>query len=95
MHRKLLNLQLLLIFLCFSSYVISAYAIRTQNLKGEDTKIMPSFAKLENVLKFGNGDKDLVDMDEGFTERRIVLEIQDYEGTGANRDHDPKSPGRV
>ncbi|KAE9599672.1 hypothetical protein Lalb_Chr14g0364871 [Lupinus albus] len=70
-------------------------SVRTQNLKGEDTKIMPSFAKLENVLKFGNGDKDLVDMDEGFTERRIVLEIQDYEGTGANRDHDPKSPGRV
>ncbi|CAL0322829.1 unnamed protein product [Lupinus luteus] len=98
MHRKLLNLLLLLIFLCFSSYVLSSYAIpatRTQNLNGEDTKILPSFAKLENVLKFGNVEEKLVDMDEGLTERRIILEIQDYEGTGANRDHDPKSPGRV
>ncbi|OIW21454.1 hypothetical protein TanjilG_03821 [Lupinus angustifolius] len=51
--------------------------------------------QLENVVKFGNVEEKLVDMDEGLTERRIVLEIQDYEGTGANRDHDPKSPGRV
>jgi len=44
----------------------------------------------------GNGDEVVVDMKEGeFTERRVYLETQDYEGTGANRDHDPKSPGGV
>lgn len=41
----------------------------------------------------GNGEVVLIDMNEGFIERRVDLETQDYEGTGANKDHDPKSPG--
>ncbi|XP_027353197.1 uncharacterized protein LOC113863719 [Abrus precatorius] len=98
MQRNFLRLLLLLeIFLCFS-YVLSASAVpatRTQNLKGkEDTPAhLPSSAKLEHVLQVGNGEEVLVDMEKGFIERRIDLETQDYEGTGANKDHDPKSPG--
>ncbi|KAE9586362.1 hypothetical protein Lal_00000910 [Lupinus albus] len=96
MQRKLLII--LLFFLGFSLYVLSASAVpatRTQNLNGEVTKVLPFLAKWENLVKFGNGKEELVDIDKGFTQRRIDLEIQDYEGTGANKDHDPKSPGMV
>jgi len=49
---------------------------------------------LEHAL--GNGDEVVGDMKEGeFIERRVYLETQDYAGTGANKDHDPKSPGVV
>ena len=46
------------------------------------------------MQKLGDVNEEvLVDVDEGLIERRMDLETQDYEGTGANRDHDPKSPG--
>lgn len=31
-------------------------------------------------------------VEEGLAERRMDLETQDYDGTGANRDHEPKPP---
>lgn len=31
----------------------------------------------------------------GLLERRMDLETQDYGGTGPNKDHDPKTPGRA
>lgn len=40
-----------------------------------------------------NGEEVLVVDD--FIERRMDLETQDYDGTGANRDHEPKPPLRV
>ncbi|XP_004493226.1 uncharacterized protein [Cicer arietinum] len=85
---------LLIIFLGFS-YFLSTSAIpatRTQNLKCEDASTLPSLAKVGN--NYGE-EVVLVHMDEGFTERRIDLEIQDYDGTGANRDHEPKPPRRI
>ncbi|KAK7286588.1 hypothetical protein RJT34_21689 [Clitoria ternatea] len=90
-------LLLLFIFLGFSC-VLSASAIpaatRTQILEGEeDAPALPSLAKVKHL--FGNVEEVLVDRDEGFMDRRIDLETQDYEGTGANRDHDPKSPGTL
>ncbi|KAK7290682.1 hypothetical protein RIF29_05274 [Crotalaria pallida] len=100
MPRKFLRLLLLLIFLGFSSYVLSASAIpatRTYNLNGIDASALPSLPKLDHVLKLENGEERLIDndMDEEFIQRRIIYEIQDYGGTGANTDHDPKSPGGV
>ncbi|KAG4938153.1 hypothetical protein GLYMA_16G035200v4 [Glycine max] len=89
-------MRLLMFFLCFS-YVLSVSAIpatRTQNLKGEeeeDFSALPSLTRVDHAL--GNGEVVLIDMNEGFIERRVDLETQDYEGTGANKDHDPKSPG--
>ncbi|TKY46334.1 hypothetical protein E2542_SST28372 [Spatholobus suberectus] len=96
-------LRLFVILLVFS-YVISIYAIpatskphnsfsrRTKNLNREKTSIMP-LAQLQGALKFENGEMLLVDVEEGLMERREDLETQDYGGTGANRDHDPKAPG--
>lgn len=37
-----------------------------------------------------NGEKM---MDERLMGRRVDLELHDYEGPGANKEHDPKSPG--
>ncbi|XP_061355745.1 uncharacterized protein LOC133300239 [Gastrolobium bilobum] len=84
-------LRVLVILLGFS-YVLSVSAIpatRTQNLNGEDTSVLPSLA--QGALKLEN--ETVVDTEEILMERRIDLEIQDYGGTGANKDHDPKSPG--
>ncbi|KAL1314245.1 hypothetical protein HN51_041027 [Arachis hypogaea] len=100
-HRNVQRLLLLLLFLGFSSYLLlSASAVpatRTQNLDGEeseDASLLLSLAK--NMQKLENNVKDVViDVEERFINRRMDLETQDYEGTGANKDHDPKSPGSV
>ncbi|RDX78433.1 hypothetical protein CR513_41294, partial [Mucuna pruriens] len=92
MHTNFL--RLFVIFLGFS-YVLSVYAIpatRTKNLN-EDTSVIP-LAQLQVALKLENGEEMLqVDVEEGLMERREDLETQDYGGTGANKDHDPKAPG--
>lgn len=41
--------------------------------------------------KYGEG-VVVIDVEEGLAERRMDLETQDYDGTGANRDHEPKPP---
>ncbi|TKY62841.1 hypothetical protein E2542_SST12701 [Spatholobus suberectus] len=94
MQRNFMRLLVLLTIFLYFSHVHSASAIpaaRSQNLKDEeDSSALPSLTRLEYAL--GNGEEVLIDMKE-FTKRRVDLETQDYEGTGANRDHDPKSPG--
>lgn len=37
----------------------------------------------------------VVDKEEALVERRMDLETQDYGGTGANTDHEPKPPRRI
>ncbi|MED6170916.1 hypothetical protein PIB30_035787 [Stylosanthes scabra] len=97
MQRSSIRLLLLLLFLGSSSYLLlSASAVpatRTQNLdeESEDASALISLAK-----KLGNNvEKVVIDVEERFINRRMDLETQDYEGTGANRDHDPKTPGTV
>ncbi|CAI8613676.1 unnamed protein product [Vicia faba] len=96
MNKNFLNLLVLLIFLSFSSYVLSfSFSPATSKhfkiyLKGEeDTSVLPSLAKVDE--KYGE-EVVLVDVEEGLGERRMDLETQDYDGTGANRDHEPKPP---
>ncbi|KAL2320527.1 hypothetical protein Fmac_029496 [Flemingia macrophylla] len=87
------NFISLLILLLYFSYILSASAIpasRTQNLKSEeDSSALPSLTRLNDAV--GNVEGVVVDAKE--IERRVDLETQDYEGTGANRDHDPTTPG--
>ncbi|KAK7266990.1 hypothetical protein RIF29_19652 [Crotalaria pallida] len=88
------NFLRFLVTLLGLSYVLSVSAIpatRTKNLSVQDAAVMPSIAP--DSLNMENGEEMLVDMDEEFMKRRIDLEIQDYGGTGANRDHEPKAPG--
>ncbi|KAK7396119.1 hypothetical protein VNO78_16899 [Psophocarpus tetragonolobus] len=97
MQTNFMRLLLLLIIFLYLSYLFSASAIpatRTQNLKGEDdSSVLSSLTRLHHEL--GNGEEVVFDMKEEYIERRVDLETQDYEGTGANTDHDPKSPGGV
>jgi hypothetical protein len=51
------------------------------------------FLDLQDALGLRDGG-DLMDVGEGFVEGRMDLEIQDYKGAGANKDHEPKTPGR-
>ncbi|XP_057440562.1 uncharacterized protein LOC130732557 [Lotus japonicus] len=95
MNRNFLRLLglMMMIFLGFS-YVLNGVsaipATRTQNLKDEDTTFLPSLAEVEHVFDDANNKEVLVAI-----ERRIDLETHDYDGTGANRDHEPKPPRRV
>ncbi|XP_014491063.1 uncharacterized protein LOC106753724 [Vigna radiata var. radiata] len=93
MQRNLMKLLLLLvIFFYFSClFSASAFPVTSKIFFGFLTQYSSLF--FEHVL--GNGDEVVVDMKEEVTERRVYLETEDYEGTGANRDHDPKSPGGV
>ncbi|AES80942.1 hypothetical protein MtrunA17_Chr7g0254151 [Medicago truncatula] len=95
MQRNFLSLLVLLLFFLSFSYVLSSsasLATRTKNLKGEDTSSQPSLAMVD-----GNyGEKVMVvDKEEALVERRMDLETQDYGGTGANTDHEPKPPRRI
>ncbi|KAK7336314.1 hypothetical protein VNO77_16851 [Canavalia gladiata] len=96
MHTNFHSLLFLLIFSFYFSFLLSASAIpatRTQILEGQDAAL-PSLAKLEHVLEVGNDGVEIeIEMEKGLIERRMNLETQDYAGTGANGDHDPKSPG--
>ncbi|XP_004489647.1 uncharacterized protein [Cicer arietinum] len=84
---------LFVIFLTFYVLYVSAIpATRTKNLEGDDSSVFPSLTKEQGSLKLENGEEIMENMDERL-ERRIDLDIQDYGGTGANKDHDPKSPG--
>jgi len=38
-------------------------------------------------------EKMMVHKDERLMGRRVNLELHDYEGPGANKEHNPKSPG--
>lgn len=40
----------------------------------------------------GDGEQSLVEIRLG--ERRMNVELTDYAGTGANNNHDPRTPGR-
>ncbi|CAJ1919335.1 unnamed protein product [Sphenostylis stenocarpa] len=103
MQRNLMNLPVLLIIFLSFSYLLSASAVtRTQNFQGKEDEFsaitsltgvsVPYLSKMNRAL--GNGEEVVVDTKEGeLIERRVYLETQDYEGTGANKDHDPKSPG--
>ncbi|XP_020219988.1 uncharacterized protein LOC109802966 [Cajanus cajan] len=90
MQRNFMSLLLLLMLFLYFSHLLTASAIpaatKTQNLKGgEDSSALTSLTRLDH----GDGSgEDVMEI-----ERRVDLETQDYEGTGANRDHDPKTPG--
>ncbi|KAF7801427.1 Transmembrane protein [Senna tora] len=91
--NKNITFLTLLLFLLTLSYLISTSSAipstRSLNLIAQHT-----FPQEEEAVKLMIGEED-----EGFVvereSRRMDLETQDYGGTGANKDHDPKSPGRV
>ncbi|KAI9120998.1 hypothetical protein K1719_008031 [Acacia pycnantha] len=83
---------LLLLLLALSASAVPA--TRSQNLNPQDALPLSSLPQVSEAVELGNGAE--VEGEAGLIERRMDLETtQDYGGTGANKDHDPKSPGRA
>ncbi|XP_028761319.1 uncharacterized protein LOC114719912 [Neltuma alba] len=89
-------LTLLLLLLAFS-YALSASAVpatRSRNLMNlQDALPLSSLLpQMNDAVELGNGAE--VEGEAELIEGRMELETQDYGGTGANKDHDPKTPGK-
>ncbi|KAJ7976450.1 putative Transmembrane protein [Quillaja saponaria] len=83
-------LRLLVIFLGFSYAICAASAVPTTRTQKFSKQVLPSSVAQDSLMEvmFDVEDQELM-------ERRMDLQINDYGGTGANKDHDPKSPGRA
>ncbi|CAL5185604.1 unnamed protein product [Lathyrus oleraceus] len=87
------NFFLVFVILLSFSYVLHVSSIpttRTKNLNFVDTSVFPSLPQENGFMELENGEKM---KEERLMGRRVDLELHDYEGPGANKEHDPKSPG--
>ncbi|KAG6596972.1 hypothetical protein SDJN02_09627 [Cucurbita argyrosperma subsp. argyrosperma] len=92
-HKPLLPLTFLLLFLAFA-FLISSTAVPTTRVlqsNFDDPSAQPSVFQDWRDLEI-SGEDSLEFVDERLSEGRVVLENNDYPGTGANNHHDPKSP---
>ncbi|XP_042512740.1 uncharacterized protein LOC122087611 [Macadamia integrifolia] len=93
-HRALL--RFLILFLGFS-YVVSSLPIPQSSafLKSGYEEYTPIQEFMEQGLmdERNYGGKGL-ELDEAIIRGRMDIETNDYPGTGANNNHDPRSPGR-
>ncbi|MED6188026.1 hypothetical protein PIB30_082097 [Stylosanthes scabra] len=97
MIHKATLLQLLITLLLFS-YVLSSSAVpttRSLSPRREKPSIQTSQEELKGSTESRNSETEMFDLGQEFmVEGRMDLESNDYPGTGANRNHDPKTPGR-
>ncbi|CAI8595210.1 unnamed protein product [Vicia faba] len=87
------NFSLVFVILLSFSYLLHVSSIpttRTKNLNFVDASVFPSFSQENSFMEMENSEKM---MEERLLGRRVDLELHDYEGPGANKEHDPKSPG--
>ncbi|XWS64922.1 hypothetical protein CRYUN_Cryun05aG0045800 [Craigia yunnanensis] len=90
--------RLMLLFLGFSYLLFSGAAVpTTRSLKSDKELLASSSAQdllAQDVIKLSEAEELFGEGDQ-FNEERILMESTDYPGTGANKNHDPKTPGRV
>ncbi|XP_057762770.1 uncharacterized protein LOC130982718 isoform X1 [Arachis stenosperma] len=89
----------LFITLLLFSYVLSSSAVpttRSLSPTSEKSSIQTSLEEFQGTPKSRNSESEMFDLAQEFmtVEGRMDLESNDYPGTGANRNHDPKTPGR-
>ncbi|GMI65023.1 hypothetical protein like AT3G47510 [Hibiscus trionum] len=88
--------RLMLLFLGFSFLLLSSTAVpTTRSLKSN--KELPSSVQdlpAQDVMKLSDAE-ELSGEADAFNGERLLLESTDYPGTGANKNHDPKTPGRA
>ncbi|CAK8532832.1 unnamed protein product [Lathyrus sativus] len=87
------NFFLVFVILLSFSYVLHVSSIpttRTKNLNFVDASVFPSLPQENGFMELENGEEM---KEERLMGRRVNLELHDYEGPGANKEHDPKSPG--
>ncbi|KAK8628216.1 hypothetical protein V6N13_063926 [Hibiscus sabdariffa] len=89
-------LRSILLFLAFSYLLLSCAAVpTTRSLKSN--KELPSSVQdflAQDVMKLSDAE-ELFGEDDAFNGERLLMESTDYPGTGANKNHDPKTPGRA
>ncbi|OMO67841.1 hypothetical protein CCACVL1_20281 [Corchorus capsularis] len=91
----------MLLFLGFSYLLLSCAAVpSTRSLKSN--KELPSSSSVQDllvqdVMKLGEAEGLFGESGNGAISRedRMLMESTDYPGTGANKNHDPKTPGRA
>ncbi|XP_054803982.1 uncharacterized protein LOC129307127 [Prosopis cineraria] len=88
---KITFLTLLLLLLALSASAVPA--TRSHYLNAQDALPLSYLPQVSDAVELGNV-SEVVD-EAGLIERRMDLETQDYGGTGANKDHDPKPPGKA
>ncbi|KAJ4721343.1 Calcium-transporting ATPase 9, plasma membrane-type-like protein [Melia azedarach] len=87
-------LKLLVLFLGFS-YVLSSTATRVLRSENENaSQIQVQDLHAQEAMELSDSE-ELLGGDQAYIERRMDMENTDYIGTGANKDHDPKTPGRA
>ncbi|KAK6794928.1 hypothetical protein RDI58_008381 [Solanum bulbocastanum] len=80
MEKKVSFLSLLLLIFVGFSLLISTIAV-------------PSSRSLKTITENQDSHNKVVLMDELKKKRELLVERDDYAGTGANNHHDPKPPG--
>ncbi|XWS42733.1 hypothetical protein CRYUN_Cryun16bG0039400 [Craigia yunnanensis] len=91
--------RLMLLFLCFSYLLLSTAAVpTTRSLKSNKELLLSSFSVqdllAQDVMKLREAE-ELFGEGDAFNEERRLMESTDYGGAGANKNHDPKPPGRA
>ncbi|KAA0053852.1 hypothetical protein E6C27_scaffold135G002430 [Cucumis melo var. makuwa] len=93
MGQKIFTFFLLFLAFSFLLSSSSSFAVPTTRILKSTFERHPSYQALvhEDVR-----DLEIIDGDsfERLFEGRLILENNDYPGTGANNHHDPKSPAR-
>ncbi|MBA0803482.1 hypothetical protein Gohar_013690 [Gossypium harknessii] len=88
--------RLMLLFLGFSYLLLTCAAVpTTRSLKSN--KELPSSVQdllAQDVMELSDGEEVTTEGDR-FNGERMLMESTDYPGTGANKNHDPKTPGRA
>ncbi|XVE90244.1 hypothetical protein DITRI_Ditri20bG0063200 [Diplodiscus trichospermus] len=91
--------RLILLFLGFSCLLLSCAAVpATRSLKS-NKELLPSSSVqdllAQDLTKLSEAE-DLFGEGDAFNDERMLMEsTADYPGTGANKNHDPKTPGRA
>ncbi|KAK8713056.1 hypothetical protein V6N13_148283 [Hibiscus sabdariffa] len=94
MEKKAFVRLMLLVFLGFSYLLLSGAAVPTTRSLKSNKQLPSSLQDLlaQDVMKLSDAE-ELLGEAEALNGERLLLESTDYPGTGANKNHDPKTPG--
>ncbi|KAB2071600.1 hypothetical protein ERO13_A08G220400v2 [Gossypium hirsutum] len=90
--------SLMIIFLGFSYLLNSSAAVPvTRCSMPNNKKLLPSSPSaqdvvVQDVMKL-SGSEEVIEEGEALNNERMLLASTDYSGPGANKNHDPKTPG--
>ncbi|XWS57910.1 hypothetical protein CRYUN_Cryun09bG0213500 [Craigia yunnanensis] len=90
--------RLMLIFLGFSYLLLSCAAVPTTRSLKSNKELLSSSSSVQDLLAQDVTklcEDELCGEGDAFNEERMLMESTDYPGTGANKNHDPKTPGRA